>query len=303
MIRHKDIMIQNHSKLFKAYAKLIRPEEWLTAFIFVISGAYLSEHLTFSNLSVLGMIFLPFFLIGCFGFIINDIFDAKYDKMSIRNRNPLTYNLIKTKIVFIFALFLGGTGLAFALFFLPSTFLLFLVSLVLLILYSMEPFRLKEKAGFGIVVHALPVSALFLIGYAAIMPITFPVVLLSISVFLFSLAGGLVQEIRDYNTDKKSGFITTAIFLGLANSVRLVKIFIATSLIFLVLVLFSYFSREYMLLLIPILASTIPSVLIIFPELKPEIDTKKVLSVSYLAILLFIASSFGSLLLFFHFFA
>mgnify|MGYP001587792254 CR=1 FL=1 len=264
--------------MIKNYITLIRPEEWvLTGFVLVI-GYILAGNVSLTHANSIVIAFLSFFSIGAFGFIINDYFDREYDKKKAKNRNPISKKYIRKESAIVLASIFGITGLAVSYFLIPQVFILFLLPFMLLILYSAQPFRFKEKPFLDITIDSLPMPILFLIGYTLFGNVSFPAFLIALELFLLGLTRGIIQEIRDYNADKKSGFYTTVIRVGVKNSLNLLRIIFISFIAMCFFTIILFFPIYFIILIL----SLYPYIQFIFSDnLRPNISSKKLNEINH----------------------
>jgi hypothetical protein len=164
-----------------------------------------------------------------FGYLVNDLFDIKQDVLSGK-----TNFLAGKSLGFITILFLSSFCVIFCpWFFLPAnalSFLLIALQLSLFIIYSVPPFRLKERGIAGIVIdslyaHALPpVLAAYTFSLAANKPFPGPEL---VFLFAWQFSGGirniLLHQAEDIPADKKSGaknFAATMSYPGLMFALK-----------------------------------------------------------------------------------
>ncbi len=238
----------------KNYLKLLRFEEWLPTFIFIIIGYVLTRSFMLKDIAIILIAFFSFILIGSFGFIINDYFDRGFDTKRTKNRNPISNKLISERAAIILAVLSALSGLVVSYLLLPRVvFLLFLISLFILIIYSAPPFRIKERFLLDVIVHSFSVPLLFLIGYTMLKGIDTPIIMLAITFFALDIIVEILQETRDYNTDKESGFQTTVIRLGIKNSINMARIVMISFAILFSLVIYVYFPLYFLLPMVSLL--------------------------------------------------
>ncbi len=159
-------------------------------------------------------------------FALNDYFDAPADA---KNRAKARRNFFVQTAVnpWFAALIFVGMGSLLSLIFLQfggRGMVIAALSAAVMWAYSAPPFRLKERPGFDLAVHALFVQTfpyfigLLFIGAAW----TWLDGVLLIIFFLASLAAQLEQQVRDYDSDMLTGdtFVTR---LGLSRSLWLLQ--------------------------------------------------------------------------------
>lgn len=253
------------------YLRLTRIDEWILTSVFVLMGVFMTKIIETTTLFLL---FLAFFFMGASLFGMNECFDARYDRKRTYKMNVISENLIKKTTATIFSFGLGFLSLIISYLFLPITvFFLFAIIFIISVSYSVPPFRLKER-GISFFIQALSPPLLVLIGYMAYLPFSLTIVPFTFLVFMNYIVVGIMQEIRDYEIDKESGFKTFVIHLDIEKSVGLIKFFIIISLIL-------YSILAYLLLPVYFLLLTlaaIPLYKIIKKEYKTTDDIFNIMS-------------------------
>lgn len=202
-----------------------------------------------TNVYLFLLIILSTSCIWAFGFAVNDVFDAEFDKKKDNTRNPISRGHIKKSDAFKVSIALAVVGIfsSFLLSFMSAFF--FMLLFALFFLYSAEPFRLKEKYPFDIVFHSLFMLITFLAGYAAFRGIdTFSLLVSSLNLIPGAI-GEILQEIRDHNADKLSGFSTSVMRIGVSKSIEAIKFLFVLEMFFSVYVAYAYFQRYFIILL------------------------------------------------------
>ena len=138
------------------------------------------------------------------GYLINDFFDIKKDLLA--NKSNFFENINKTSTYLIVLIVLFITLVLW--FFVPILskykFLIICFELLLLLVYSMPFFRLKEKDWFGVVADSLYAHILPWLMIALISPIfqvKYFIVILVFWQFFIGLRNILTHQINDYNFD------------------------------------------------------------------------------------------------------
>lgn len=173
----------------------------------------------------LSVFLVSFFGIGIFGYFINDISDVEGDK--IAGKNNIASKFSKTQQLFYCSLLLliGFLPIVTTA---PKTTSLLVVEVILLLLYSFPPFRLKEKGFIGIITDST---------YAYFLPslilLTYLESLFSVDIFfgyflpLFGFILGirniLNHQLEDYDNDRIANTKTFATEnQNLAHSLKIV---------------------------------------------------------------------------------
>lgn len=159
-----------------------------------------------------------------FGFVINNLFDAKYD--SKFSGNPIARKEISYKsavlatsvllIVFLLSLFMISNVKMVA---------LLLTSIVLFAAYSAPPFRFKEKGPWDVLTHALVTASPVAIGWLSVRALNQEAIGLVALAAVLGCGVSIDQEIRDFKSDKLNGFRTTVVLTGPKSAYALSAVF------------------------------------------------------------------------------
>jgi len=155
-------------------------------------------------------------LLGGATILFNDFFDRTKDISSRRKKHlPLLKGLIKPKSIYRLSIVLFILSFIFAIF--VSIWFTILVSacILLSIVYSSPPLRLKEKPGFDLLTNAIASGILCtMAGWITIKPIVeFPILWGIISFFGVG-AIYVPTTIIDFDPDRKKEVLTLATYLG-----------------------------------------------------------------------------------------
>lgn len=213
----------------KSVLSLIRLQDQIFIVMAILIGSFLYSF-SLSNISLP----LIFFIVSLssFTFAIDDIADVKIDRLSKKTRNPIVLKQISLP----FAKFLSFVFFILALFvsyllpsnlFHPSIFLIFIS-----ITYSFL-IRAKSYPPLDLIYHGLSPAIIFLMISSLYKPFDLTIFFASLIVFNMFMLIQLLQEIRDFSSDRKL-IKTTAIILGKRNSIRL-SIILLLSLLLIVL--------------------------------------------------------------------
>ena len=164
---------------------------------------------------------------AAFGFVTNDLFDAELDRSAGVTRNPVSTGQLSRRGSIAVALFFLLVSLAA----LPSLSLqnqlLGLVVVFLYITYS-GLVRAKARPILDIIYHGLCLAILATMGYTVYVPFNFVCLLFASIVFLLSSMSQILQEVRDYETDR-SVILNTVNLLGKRRSLVLcLALFVST---------------------------------------------------------------------------
>lgn len=155
-------------------------------------------------------------LLGGATLLYNDFFDRGIDTFSRRKKHlPLLEGMLKPRSVYRLSIILFSLALLFAVFVSIWFALLVLMCILLSIMYSSPPLRLKEQPGLDILTNAIGSGIICTIaGWIIIRPIIeFPVLWGIISFFGVG-AIYIPTTIIDFDPDIKQGVTTLATHLG-----------------------------------------------------------------------------------------
>lgn len=154
-------------------------------------------------------IFIAYVFVGIGGYFLNDIFDFKQD---ITAKKFNITKIISPTIVVVIIIICWATGIILVHTVFPYLLWLVCIQFVLLMLYSIPPFRLKEAGKWGIVIdasyaHLLP--ELMLLAYLnQYIHLPFFVILFPLFTFLLGVRDILIHQINDYANDELAGVNT-----------------------------------------------------------------------------------------------
>lgn len=155
-------------------------------------------------------------LLGGATILFNDFFDRSKDTYSRRKKYlPFQKGMLKSKSIYHLSLVLFGLAFLFSLFVSLWFALFVLICIVLSILYSSPPLRLKERPGLDLLTNAIASGIICtMAGWVIIKPvIEFPILWGIISFFGVGVIY-LPTTIIDYESDIKKGVTTIATHLG-----------------------------------------------------------------------------------------
>lgn len=151
------------NKLY-AVLKSMRPWSWPKNFFVMLLGAYFALH-SFPSLMdlLLGFVIVGPVLWGGL-YLLNDCSDKSVDNHHIENRKrPIALGLISTKLGYMISFLLILIALISSSIINVLFFYFVLVMLVSQVLYTLKPFRLKDRGMLGIIVPSIlnPASRFF----------------------------------------------------------------------------------------------------------------------------------------------
>jgi len=197
---------------FKKLIEIYRVKNWFYYLGFVILGLIYNKqtHLNFPSLLI-----SPF-LLG-YAYSLNDFYDRK---------TTGKYFLIPLLLSLILLLTLNFLQILVAVTF-----------LVIVTIYSAEPFRLKKVPIVVTLLNGVGFSLLFLLGYWSQPSSAFPTEFFIILLFL-NLSAQLIHEGVHMKEDKKENIYTTALVCGRKNLKLLITSLLSISLIFILTLFF-----------------------------------------------------------------
>lgn len=244
--------------------KLYRAEDWwvgkvsmLMGLLYFFSIRFLIHFDTFALYSLGSLITIIGF--ASFGYLVNDYYDLQKDRL-VGKKNFLIGKSINQRIVFGLV---SAAILIMPWMFLPSdsiSYLLIFVQLLLYIIYSAPPIRLKEKGLLGVIsdalyAHAVP-SILAAYTYTLIArqkPSALFLFILFFWQFSVGVRNVLLHQLKDHQKDIESGTDTFLISSRLKFNKSIFSKLNIPELVFL-LTLLSLCAIQNQLFIIPILA-------------------------------------------------
>jgi 4-hydroxybenzoate polyprenyltransferase len=166
-----------------------------------------------------------------FGFVINDVADAELDRKAGKLRNPVASGDLSLVAAWaLVVVLLGVAGLSIYL----LSFLNRLLGILVIMLFGGYSFGLRAKTmpGLDVVCHASWSAIYGVMAYSVYRPLDFVGAGLSVMLFLLSMLAQLVNEIRDYDSDRDM-IRTTVTLVGKKRALKACIV-----LLFLVLALF-----------------------------------------------------------------
>lgn len=227
LLRHK----------FIAYILSFKILGWITGMVFFLIGEWYAVQnflLTSSIMVLFGSLCIAFS-----SALINNIFDKTLDIFSRRPEKMMIFQYISSKEMMINGFILSLIGLVIFLFIDLTVFIIGLVIMILSLLYSAPPVKLKIHPPFDCITNALILGPLpFFLGWSTTKKIfTMTSIFYGIDSFLFILAFILIYTSLDIETDKKFGITTSCTKIGFTKSKILAIILFIISIIFAVFLL------------------------------------------------------------------
>ena len=255
------------------YFFLLRPILWVPVWVFLFIGYMYGARLELFSIHFVlpkrfWLVLITYTLLMSSVYVVNQIIDKESDKINeklfllpyeiISVRNAVIVAVLLAVLSLILSFFLGGFVL----------FLLYLLSLILGLLYSLPPFQLKGRPFLDFVVNGLGYACIaLLVGWYTAEKLTLHTLIVSFGYFILVCAIFINTTLPDIPGDKKTGKITTGVFLG--NKLSL----ILSSSLFVLALLFAFLEMD-ILLIVPSLLGAIFSVLALWDNTDDLIITK-----------------------------
>jgi 4-hydroxybenzoate polyprenyltransferase len=220
------------------YVRMLRVEDWIFGYFFIpLIG-------TFAAAGISPVLWTTAAVSACilaFGFVINNVADVEIDRLHtakcVANKNPLTSRSVSVGGSLVLLIVLALIPLVLSLMSSVPAFVIVTVTLILWGIYSVFPFRLKERYLLDLATHGIMAGPLlFLVGYTLAVPV---VPLLSVKVLsllgLFTCIGCmalLVHQIGDFEEDRGNS-ATTVVRIGKKKGWFLLLAFFILSIAFL----------------------------------------------------------------------
>ena len=276
-------------KAFKSLAKILRPR---TFFLFLIISPLGSIMASLGNVfeGIISMTFSG--LITAFGLVLNDVEDTELDALAGKNRNPIAFGELSKRSGYLIAL----TFLLLSISMMPflNSYNKILGLIVTFLFYSYSSgIRAKSKPILDIAYHGLCLAIFAVMGYVSQRPPDIPCLLFSAVIFFLSSVSQILQEIRDWDFDRKM-IETTVTKLGKRYSLVLCLVFFSIVYgLFATAFLHRILPLEY-LLLSPLTYFVISPIVLTIRDMKRLDDTIRLINnrVPILAVILIVGYLF-----------
>jgi len=165
---------------------------------------------------------VPCILILSAGYVVNQIYDVDIDRINVLMKEtgpmsslPIASGVMSIREAKIYAFSLYMLGLSLASMVSLEYLLCGLIGVITGIAYSVPPIRLKNRAGFDVIINAFSFGPLcFCAGWSTLKPIIKIPLFKIIWLFLFVAAIYIPTTIIDVDFDRKLNVKTIAVTLG-----------------------------------------------------------------------------------------
>ncbi|MCK4331967.1 MAG: UbiA prenyltransferase family protein [Thermoplasmatales archaeon] len=266
------------NKLKSVLCDLSRIEEWwllslgLIFFAFIPHIFRINSRITIENLtdlftsSPLYLALIVVFATQIFLFASNDYFDRHIDALDEKKRlrNPICTGRVTTKEVWALLIATAIISLVVSLFFSFFAFLFTAFALFVFYFYTAEPLRFKNKVGVDVLSHGIFINTFpYFFCLVALWDFSSGAVFLLAVLMMRSAIAQLLQEIRDYEVDKKVER-NTVVALGQKRTVWVVfgiylAIFFSTLILLVTYQLFNVGISLFYLVILFLCATYIPA--------------------------------------------
>lgn len=179
-----------------------------------------------------------------FAFMINDVEDAEDDAMDPKKqkRNPISAGLISKRTGYLASFVFALVSVIFFLVLNLEAALVGFAIIAIGFLYSWKKVRFKGMPILDMFTHAMFLAGgVVLAAFLSFSDINIKILLPFIAVSLFSMAGDLFNELRDFEVDQKSNLKNTASLLGYQRTLLLKNGLMAASIILIIVFAFQAF--------------------------------------------------------------
>lgn len=233
---------------------LSRIGEWwllslgLIFFAFIPNIHRIYNRITVENLtdlftsSSLYLALIVVFSAQIFLFASNDYFDRHIDALDEKKRlrNPICNGRVTSKGVWVLLVATAIISLAASLFFSFFAFLFTAFALFIFYFYTAEPLRFKNKVGLDVFSHGIFINTFpYFFCLVALWDFSKGAVFLLVILMMRSAIAQLLQEIRDYEVDKKVER-NTVVALGQRRTIWVIFVIYLTTTISTLVLLVTY---------------------------------------------------------------
>ena len=229
-------------KFIKKYWQALRLSEVsLMSGFFLIGSFFAVDSYNQENIVKIILLGVLSFSIVLSVYSFNSAAGKENDSNNIRLKNLWSFSKNKF-LIFAFIFFIISISLSFILNNFAS--ILSILIIFLWILYSHKTIGLKQKAIYGTLIHFFAQILHFVLAWIIFKDFTYDVVFIAIFFSIAFSSGHLLHEIIDYESDKITGFKTSAIKFGVKTIAKSIAIILFLNLIIIsLLFVFNYISE------------------------------------------------------------
>lgn len=238
----------------KPYILHLRPRMFPMIFLQIVSGliiGYLiSSSVELNILTILVGIFSYVVLLSGGTLALNSFYDKDKGDIGWLNNPPKV-----PKYLHLYSLALMILGLIVAYLINYRFFIAYFIYFLLSILYSVPPFRWKEKAGFDAFVNAMGYGVLTMYaGYALLdLSLSMTMTLVLLIEFMMWGAGFPLTQLYQYKEDKENKYKTLSLILGRKNVFTYSFVLLFVSMLIIIFSVWcGYFSKAMIIIMFPL---------------------------------------------------
>ena len=224
------------------YFFILRPLILIPAWNFLLIGSYLARRSGgFTQNVILGLLIYTFVLGGVY--ILNQIMDVETDRLN-KKLFLLSGGYVTVRAAYIEMLLLWVLAVILSVKFGAIFIFLIILSILLGVLYSLPPIKLKGKPIMDTLANGIGYGMInFAVGWLLVSVFQWSMFLYFLPYFLSICAVFINTTIVDIEGDRRAGEITTGVFLG-ARSAHVVSVLVMAAAIIL-----AYAHRDYICLI------------------------------------------------------
>lgn len=217
---HKESVLEYSIRMVEGFISLTRWKEHLPLVSLTLLGGLVAHGVHGVTLEWrLLVVMLANYLTVAFAFMVNDMEDADDDAKNpiSARRNPITNGSLDMRSAWAACVLVVSAAMLLFSVGGPYVVLVGTINLIISLLYSWKPVRLKSSSvGLDVVSHTLMLGGLLpLAGYFVYSAELHPaIILIAAATTLGSTYGQLYNQIRDFDADRDAGIMNVTIRLG-----------------------------------------------------------------------------------------
>ena len=221
--------------MLKFWIKLVRPKLWLASTATLLIGLnyafYVEGNVIWPNFL---LVFIALLIVGPLvsggAVSINQYYDFEIDRKSSHpERFALVVGNIRKQNALILGLFLLLTAISLSLYINLFAFLLTLIGIIISVIYSAPPIRLKTKPFIDSLINGIAYGILpTLMGWCLLRTFSIDPLIISIPSFLGLTSSHMLLAIPDERIDRSFQIKTTAVFLGSKQTIVVASILLVS---------------------------------------------------------------------------
>lgn len=212
--------------VLKFWIKLVRPKLWLASIATLLIGLnyafYIEGIIIWPNFV---LVFIAVLIVGPLvsggAVSINQYYDFEIDRKSSRpERFALVEGKIQKQNALILGFFLLLTAIPLSLYINFTAFLLTLIGIIISVIYSTPPIKLKNKPFIDSLINGVAYGILpTLMGWCLLRTLSIEPLIISIPSFLGMTSSHMLLAIPDEHIDRSFKIRTIAVFLGTKKTI------------------------------------------------------------------------------------